>query len=50
LLSKKIETIYLKEFVEGRGAEVGGGDDMGTIVMPRPLPEPVIEEVLQWPE
>jgi hypothetical protein len=40
----------VREFVGGRGAEVGGGDGLGTIVLPRPLPEPVIEEVLQWPE
>ena len=40
----------VREFAEGRGAEVGGGDGLGTIVLPRPLPEPVINEVLQWPE
>ena len=39
----------VKEFVEGRGVEVGGGDGLGTIILPRPLPEPVISEVLVWP-
>jgi hypothetical protein len=40
----------VREFVEGRGTEVGGGDGLGTIILPRPLPEPVIDEVLRWPE
>ena len=39
----------VREFVGGRGAEVGGGDGLGTIILPRPLPEPVIMEVLLWP-
>jgi len=26
-----------REFVQGRGSEVGGGDGLGTIVLPRPL-------------
>jgi len=37
------------EFLEGRGQEVGGGDGLGTIVLPRPIPSPIVE-VLQWPE
>ncbi len=40
----------VREFVGGSGSQGGGGDGLGTIVLPRPLPEPVIEEVLQWPE
>ncbi len=40
----------VREFVQGRGTEVGGGDGLGTIVLPRPLPEPVIGTVLHWPE
>jgi len=39
----------VKEFVNGRGTEIGGGDGLGTIILPRPLPEPVINEVLEWP-
>lgn len=39
----------VREFAAGRGAEVGGGDGLGTIVLPRPLPQPVITEVLRWP-
>jgi hypothetical protein len=40
----------VRDFVEGWGAEVGGGDGLGTIILPRLLPEPVIDEVLDWPE
>jgi hypothetical protein len=39
----------VREFVEERGSEVGGGDGLGMIILPRPLPEPVINEVLVWP-
>ena len=38
----------VREFVEGRGAEVGGGDGLGTIILPRPLKNPVAA-VLSWP-
>jgi len=40
----------VREFTAGNGIEVGGGDGFGTIVLPRPLPEPLIEGVLNWPE
>ena len=40
----------VREFEEGRGTEVGGGDGLGTIILPRPLPEPEIDEVTKWPE
>jgi len=40
----------VREFVSERGEEVGGGDGLGTIVLPRPLPTPCIAEVLVWPE
>jgi hypothetical protein len=36
------------EYIEGRGQEVGGGDGLGTIVLPRPIASP-IAEVLRWP-
>ena len=39
----------VREFIEAGGMEVGGGDGMGTIVLPCPLPEPFIEEVMVWP-
>lgn len=39
----------VREFVKGNGSEIGGGDGLGTIILPRPLPEPIIHEVLYWP-
>jgi hypothetical protein len=50
MLDAWIAAATVREFVKGSGAEVGGGDGLGTIILPRPLPEPVREEVLQWPE
>jgi len=41
-------TVY--EFVHGRGAEVGGGDGLGTIILPRPFPGDPSPELLKWPE
>jgi len=49
MLDAWVAAATVREFVEGRGAEVGNGDGLGTIILPRPLPEPVIEEVLRWP-
>jgi hypothetical protein len=49
MLDAWVAAITMREYVLGRGAEVGGGDGMGTIILPRPLPEPVIGEVLKWP-
>jgi predicted nuclease with RNAse H fold len=37
------------EFVAGRGQEVGGGDRLGTIVLPRRI-SPTNADVLNWPE
>ena len=50
MLDAWVAAATVREFVEGRGTEVGGGDGLGTIILPRPLPEPVIDEVLDWPE
>ncbi|MDZ8118086.1 hypothetical protein [Pontiella agarivorans] len=41
--------VTVREFVEGRGSEVGGGDGLGSIILPRPLVNP-IEAVLRWPD
>jgi hypothetical protein len=49
MLDAWVAAATVMEFVEGRGTEVGGGDGLGTIILPRPLPEPVIDEVLVWP-
>ena len=50
MLDAWVAAATVREFAAGRGAEVGGGDGLGTIVLPRPLPQPVIAEVLRWPE
>lgn len=39
----------VREFVEWRGMEIGGGDGLGSIILPRTLESP-IGAVLQWPE
>jgi predicted nuclease with RNAse H fold len=49
MLDSWVAAATVREFVEGRGTEVGGGDGLGTIILPRPLPEPVIDEVMRWP-
>ncbi|WP_372795881.1 hypothetical protein [Pontiella sp.] len=40
--------VTVKEFVEGRGMEMGGGDGLGSIILPRRIDRP-IDAVLQWP-
>ena len=49
MIDAMIAAVTVREFVAGKGLEVGGGDGLGTIILPRPLPDPVIEEVLEWP-
>ena len=49
MLDAFVAAATVREFVQGRGSEVGGGDGFGAIVLPRPLLEPVIKEVLVWP-
>ena len=50
ILDAFVAAATVREFVHGRGCEVGGGDGLGTIILPRPMPEPVIKDVLHWPE
>jgi len=50
MLDAMVAAVTVREFVAGNGTEVGGGDGLGTIILPRPLPNPVIGEVLEWPE
>lgn len=50
MLDAWVAAAAVREFVEGRGTEVGDGDGLGTIILPRPLPELVIKDVLRWPE
>jgi predicted nuclease with RNAse H fold len=49
MLDAWVAAATVREFVEGRGTEVGGGDGLGTIILPRPLTEPVIDEAMRWP-
>ena len=41
--------VTVREFVQGRGTEVGGGDCMGTIILPKPISDSAISQVLNWP-
>ena len=50
MLDAWVAAATVREFEEGRGTEVGGGDGLGTIILPRPLPDPVIDEVMGWPD
>jgi predicted nuclease with RNAse H fold len=41
--------LTVREVHEGRGALVGGGDGLGAIALPRPLPQ-ALPELMSWPE
>ncbi|MBA3013902.1 MAG: hypothetical protein FP815_02995 [Desulfobulbaceae bacterium] len=44
-----VASVTVREFIRGEGIEVGNGDGLGSIVLPRPLPKPFLDEVLNWP-
>jgi predicted nuclease with RNAse H fold len=44
-----IAAATVREFFQGRGEQVGGGDRFGTIVLPRPIASGRIEEIFSWP-
>lgn len=48
ILDAYVAAATVREFVQERGSAMGGGDGLGQIILPRPLPKP-IEEVLRWP-
>jgi hypothetical protein len=48
MLDAYVAAATVREFVQERGSAVGGGDGLGQIILPRPLPKP-IEAVLRWP-
>ena len=49
MLDAAIAAVTVKEFNERRGVEVGGGDGLGTIILPRPIPNPKAG-VSVWPD
>ena len=49
VLDATVAALVVRELAHGRGCEVGGGDGLGTIALPRPIPSP-IEAVCIWPE
>ncbi|MCF8057241.1 MAG: hypothetical protein K9K37_11470 [Desulfocapsa sp.] len=48
MIDAVISAVTVFEFIKGRGCEVGGGDGLGTIILPRPIPNSK-SEVLHWP-
>jgi hypothetical protein len=48
MLDAYIAAATVREFVQGRGSAVGGGDGLGEIVLPRPIPRSNAD-VLRWP-
>jgi hypothetical protein len=48
MLDAVVAAVTGMEFLAGRGQEVGGGDGLGTIVLPRRIASD-IDEVLRWP-
>jgi hypothetical protein len=48
MLDAVVAALTGMEFMAGHGQEVGGGDGLGTIVLPRPIANP-IDAVLRWP-
>jgi predicted nuclease with RNAse H fold len=50
MLDACIAALTVHEYVNGRGCEVGGGDGMGTIVLPTELPVSHSHPALHWPD
>jgi hypothetical protein len=48
MLDAYVAAATTREFIQGRGSEVGGGDGLGSIILPRPISNP-IAGVLTWP-
>jgi hypothetical protein len=48
MLDAYLAAVTVREFVQGRGEEVGGGDRLGAIVLPRPITGRR-EAVFVWP-
>ncbi|MGA7146584.1 MAG: hypothetical protein WBY47_18925 [Desulfobacterales bacterium] len=50
MLDASVAAITVHEFIQGRGSEIGGGDGLGTIILPRPLIGIPSRELLSWPD
>lgn len=50
MLDACIAAVTVQEFLKGNGEEVGDGDGLGSIVLPRPIVEGRINEVFCWPD
>lgn len=48
MLDAFVAAATAREYIQGRGVLVGGGDGLGGIALPRPL-DPLIPQVMQWP-
>jgi hypothetical protein len=50
MLDACISALTVHEFINGRGSEVGGGDGLGTIILPTEPPVSFSHPVLHWPK
>ena len=51
MLDAIVAAVTVKEFTEGRGCEIGGGDGFGTMVLPRQLNTAQVSNFsMKWPE
>jgi predicted nuclease with RNAse H fold len=50
MLDACLAALTVRQFLHGLGSQVGGGDGLGTIILPAPLPVPPDHPVLHWPE
>jgi len=48
IIDSLVAAVTVREYVHERGCSVGGGDGLGEIILPRPLRQPVIKEVLTF--
>ena len=49
MLDAYVAALTVSEFSKGFGASVGGGDGLGSIVLPRPIDSRAAPHLLEWP-
>jgi predicted nuclease with RNAse H fold len=49
MLDAYVAAFTVHEYLAGRGEAVGGGDGLGTIVLPRPVSPNASRDLLTWP-